>query len=489
MQALRALANSRFFAPGLAILGTSVIFLVYNIDTLLGEDANDIGPKSIAAMAVTVAGLLAFLIGDTRRKYRRLNEQAARLSEMADRLAATVETLNETNAELRESEERYRGLVESQDDLIVRRDAAGRLTFVNDAFCAKFGRPLEALLHRDFRPESEGETAGAAGRRAEQLELPPYRVRYDERVKTAADWRWIAWEDFAIRDERGELREVQSVGRDITERKQTEAELTEAREKAEAANRAKSSFLATMSHEIRTPMNGVLGMARLLLDTKLSPEQRSYAIAVQDSGEALLSIINDILDYSKIEAGRLELESVAFDLATTVERVSELLAPRADAKGVEVSAVLGPSGADRAARRPGPAAAGAAQPGRQRGQVHRAGRHRPLDHGGGRKRGRGAVALRGRGYRHRHPRTGAADAVHRVLASRQFADPPPRRHRPGPRHQPAACTLHAGRDRRRQPARHRQHLLVHRGLRQAARAGVASGPALRPERGQSARGR
>jgi len=340
---LRSIVNSKYFAPALAIAGVAFIFLVYNIDTLLGEDTNDIGPKSIAAMAVVIAGILVFLINDTRGKYHRLNEQAAKLAEMADRLSATVETLNETNAELRESEERYRGLVESQDDLIVRRDPEGRLSFVNDAYCAEFGVDREAVLGTDFQPNVHaGDRAGAQQAR-NRLALPPYRARYDERVETAQGWRWIAWEDYAIRDENGRPREIQSIGRDITERKQAEAELTEARERAEAANRAKSSFLATMSHEIRTPMNGVLGMGRLLLDTRLTPEQRNYAQAVCDSGESLLAIINDILDYSKIEAGRVELEEQAFDLATAVERVAELLAPRADAKGIEIETAIAPA--------------------------------------------------------------------------------------------------------------------------------------------------
>ena len=343
MHDLKSFVNSKYVAPGLAIAGVLFIFLIYNIDTLLGEDTNDIGPKSIAGMAVVIAGVLMYLINDTRRKYERLNEQAAKLAEMADRLSATVETLNETNAELRTSEERYRGLVESQDDLIVRRGADGTLSFVNDAFCTEFGVGREAVEGTGFRPPVHDDDSEVSRLAHVRLDVPPYRVRYDERVQTAQGWRWIAWEDYAIRDDRGHLREIQSVGRDITDRKLAEAELQEAREKAEAANRAKSSFLATMSHEIRTPMNGVLGMARLLLDTRLTPEQNNYAQAVRDSGEALLSIINDILDYSKIEAGRLELERHDFDLATTVERVAELLSPRADPKRVEIETFIAPA--------------------------------------------------------------------------------------------------------------------------------------------------
>ena len=248
------------------------------------------------------------------------------------KIAARNEALADRNWELKDAEERARHLFEAQGDFVVRRDSDGRITFVNDAWCQLAGRPREQLIGSDFQLELIEQAASA-------MEADGTRV-HDQRIESGLGQRWIAWRENLVRLDNDAPAEMQAVGRDVTDRVETERALAQARDQADAANRAKSRFLAMTSHEIRTPLNGIIGMSSLLLDSQLSPEQTTYARAIKTSGDALLTLIEETLDLSKIEAGRIDLESRPFALRPLIEELVELLAPRAQAKQLEIAAYV-----------------------------------------------------------------------------------------------------------------------------------------------------
>ncbi len=311
-----------------ACAGASVAALVLGAMQLagMGDLRLETGAGSLSAPAPLVAAMLSALCGALVL----LAWGVHALKSANRRLEAHVEELTDRNWELRDAEERAKSFVEAQGDVIVRRGADGLITYANDAFCALAGRSREALLGTPF-PLAVAEQGDIAV-------LADGTRMHDQRLETAQGLRWIAWREVAVRG--GERLEIQSVGRDVTDRAHTERALAEARDQAEAANRAKSRFLAMVSHEIRTPLNGILGMADLMLDTPLVPEQTTYVQAVKTSGDTLLSLIDEILDFSKIEAGKLDLEARPFGLATLVEEMVELLAPRVQAKGLEIASYL-----------------------------------------------------------------------------------------------------------------------------------------------------
>ncbi len=193
-------------------------------------------------------------------------------------------------------------------------------------------------IFRNIHPD-DYDRAKAAWAAHEADPSVPYKVEYRISRSDGAEI-WAASTSDVIIDEKGRPSRVVGALQNITGRKVAEKAIAKALVDAEAANRAKSEFLANMSHEIRTPMNGIMGMNALLLRTPLTGEQRRFAEAVRVSADCLLGIINDILDISKLEAGKVELEAIDFTLGVVVEDVAELLSPRAAEKGLEVAVFL-----------------------------------------------------------------------------------------------------------------------------------------------------
>jgi PAS domain S-box-containing protein len=309
-------------ARGVVILATTLGAAVGAI-VATGSPAYDSQLFAIGAAALlgAVCGAAALLLARTRSLRRALATLQQRAEEIDDR-----------NWELKESEERAKSFLAAQGDVIVRRDADGRITYVNDAFCALADLVHSELVGSTFTlPVLE---QGATAHAVDGTRL------HDQKIITKTGARWIAWREVMVRSTALPGAEMQSVGRDVTDRVQAERALADARDQAETANRAKSRFLAMVSHEVRTPLNGILGMTDLLRDTTLTPEQATYVKAVKTSGDALLSLIDEILDFSKIEAGRIDLDARAFDLGALVEETVELIAPRAQAKNLEIASYV-----------------------------------------------------------------------------------------------------------------------------------------------------
>ncbi|GHC79985.1 hybrid sensor histidine kinase/response regulator [Limoniibacter endophyticus] len=232
---------------------------------------------------------------------------------------------------------RLRELVAATGDMLIQRDDKGKIVMTSPAF--------GTLLHRD---SLRGLTLAQLG-----IELPPTttsmsategvdETRFEIPISTVQGARWFEWHERSSFDSFAQTVVHRAIARDITDRRRSDLALLSARERAELANEAKSRFLATVSHEIRTPMNGIIGMASLLAETRLSAEQRTYVNAVSTSGAALLALIEDLLDFSRIESGKFHVQAQTMAIGEVVESVIELLASKAHQKHIGLGYFIAP---------------------------------------------------------------------------------------------------------------------------------------------------
>ena len=289
-------------------------------------------------------------VGTTPMRLMHAGDNTARIeAEQAVKLAyERMETLVEQRtAELRESELKWRALVESTPQIVYTAQPNGVIDYINPRGAEFMGASsVEQLTSADWfevlHPSDRSRVYAAWHAALQSASVFDFEVRM--RSKTG-EYCWFKTVGKPILNAEGKVVRLIGASIDIDDQKRSEEaleiavarrtmELAEARDRAEAATRAKTQFLAAMSHEIRTPMNGVIGMANIMLDTELTSQQRCYMDTIRSSGEALLTVINDILDLSKIEAGKLDLDRTPFDLSTLVEESMEVVATQASAKNL-----------------------------------------------------------------------------------------------------------------------------------------------------------
>ncbi len=238
---------------------------------------------------------------------------------------------------LRNSQLLYRAVVETQRELIVRFKPDGEITLANEAFAKFFNRHLRGVVGKNL---GDFFTPGSLGGQSILSELPTDTQRSNTRdfqvVLEDGSECWLQWNQRALVDDDRNVTEIQAAGHDITLRRDYENKLREAKEAAESANRAKGEFLTVMSHETRTPLTSILGFISILESTPLNEEQSEYLDLIRSSGNSLLLLLHDLLDYSNVAAGRIELNVEAVHVASIAREIVATQTPEAQARMIDL---------------------------------------------------------------------------------------------------------------------------------------------------------
>ncbi|MGD9864267.1 MAG: ATP-binding protein [Pseudodonghicola sp.] len=263
--------------------------------------------------------------------------------------SAELAAVNRELAAQQKEAHRLALVARNANDSVLLLNRAGQITWVNETFTRITGYTPEEAIGRQpgaLLNATDTSLATVDALHDAIARGVPFRCEIQNRTKTG-DLIWIETNQVPVIDENGAVEMIVAIERDITAAKTQEQEMILARHAAEEGARAKAEFLATMSHEIRTPMNGVIGMADLLAETGLSADQRVYTDTIRSSAQALLTIINDVLDLSRLDARKMTLSPVDFDLKTCVQEPVRLLRPQARGKGLALRLEFDGEGPDR----------------------------------------------------------------------------------------------------------------------------------------------
>jgi two-component system, sensor histidine kinase and response regulator len=340
---LTALADPEDIIRGLNAKADNYLTKPYDESTLLARIEHLLANQELRKDARLQIGIELFFAGK-----KHIIDADRR--QILDLLISTFEGAVQQNRELvhrtqalQASEERYRALLENTFSGFYRATSAGQFLEVNPAYVKMLGYATKEELLRVDIPATLHASPAEYEEFQTRLLAEGAMKDYTARLRRK-DGREIIVEANVrvVKDAEGTVLYFEGFVNDVTERRQVQSAMQQAKEAAEAANQAKSEFLANMSHDIRTPMNGIIGMAELALDTDLSAEQREYLHVVKSSADSLLRLLNDILDFAKIEARKLDLEALEFRLRDSLENTLKTLATRAYEKGLELACRIAP---------------------------------------------------------------------------------------------------------------------------------------------------